>query len=74
MRVYRIAAEPPLNPLTLGGAPSRRWDTLSKIFVCVIKVLVGKQWQIQQSRQGIVCSHQGELDWAAQRAQVRPQA
>jgi hypothetical protein len=38
-----------------------------------MNVLVGKQWEIQNSGQWIVCSDQGELERAAQGTQVRPQ-
>src|ERR1700674_2710891 len=40
--------------------------------VSVAKVLVGKQGKIQQSRQGIVDSHHGELNRAAQRPPIFP--
>src|SRR5580765_2170214 len=59
------------HPSTFGGTSFRSRDTVTKTLESVMKMLVGKQGQIQKSRQRIVCSHQGELEWAAQRAQVR---
>src|ERR1700687_13012 len=69
--VGRIERTSPLTSI-LGKARLLGGDALAQTFVSIVKMLVGKYGQIQKSREGIVCGHQGKLNWAAQRAQVRP--
>jgi len=51
---YQIAHELASNISTLGGTSLGGRETASQALVSVVKMLVGKQRQIQQSRQGIV--------------------
>jgi len=51
---YQIARELAWNISTLGGTSLDGRETASQALVSVVKMLVAKQRQIQQSRQGIV--------------------
>src|SRR5260370_28799861 len=66
--VYQVAHELAWNISTLSGTSFGRRETVSQALVSVVKMLVGKQRQIQQSRQRIVCSHQRKFDRPAQGA------